>query len=60
VRSVGERLAPAGAVVAVRTGDRTVQVLVRAQVRPFGQVLQVLPPMAVSGRATAALEPGVT
>lgn len=58
VRDVGERLAPAGAVVSLRTGDQTVQVLVRARVRPFGDVLRVLPAMPVSGRATAAVEPG--
>lgn len=59
VRTVGERLAPAGAAVRVSTGDGTVQVLVTAQARPFGQVLRVLPALAVSGRATAAVEPGV-
>ncbi len=59
VRTVGERLAPPGAAVRVSSGDGTVQVLVTAEARPFGSVLRVLPAMAVSGRATAAVEPGV-
>ncbi len=58
VRGVGEQLAPSGAAVSVSTGDRTVHVLVHAEVRPFGQVLRVLPAVTVSGRATAAVEPG--
>jgi Flp pilus assembly protein TadG len=59
VRAVGERLAPSGAAVAVSSGDGTVQVVVHTQVRPFGDVLRVLPAVRVSGRAAAALEPGV-
>lgn len=58
VQTVGERLAPAGAAVRVSGGDGTVQVLVTADTRPFGAVLRVLPAVAVSGRATAAVEPG--
>jgi len=58
VRAVGERLAPAGAAVRIRSGDGTVRVLVTADARPFGSVLRVLPALAVSGRATAAVEPG--
>lgn len=58
VRAVGERLAPPGAAVQVSSGDGVVRVLVTAQARPFGSVLAVLPAMSVSGRATAALEPG--
>ena len=58
VREVGARLAPPGATVRVSGGDGTVEVRVQAQVRPFGAVLRVLPATAVSGRATAAVEPG--
>ena len=57
VRSTAERLAPAAAEVAVRPGDGTVEVRVDARVRPFA-VLRLLPAMSVSGRATAAVEPG--
>lgn len=59
VRQVGQRLAPSGATVRVVAGDGTVEVRVAAEVRPFGRVLRVLPAVHVSGRATAALEPGV-
>ena len=58
VQVIGQRLAPKGARVALSSGDGTVQVRVQAQVRPFGAVLRVLPATAVSGRATAAIEPG--
>jgi hypothetical protein len=59
-----ERLAPADARVAVSPGGRlgeasTVEVVVRAQVRPFGRALRVLPPVRVSARAVAVVEPGV-
>ncbi len=56
IRSTGERLAPPGARVTVQSSRGTVQVVVRAQVRPFGQVLRAIPPVAVSGRAVAASE----
>lgn len=56
VQEVSLRLAPDGASVRVVGGDDTVEVAVRAQVRPFGGVLRVLPPVAVSGRATAPRE----
>lgn len=58
VRDIAQRLAPADAAVRVSSGDGTVRVLVTAQARPFGSVLRVLPAMSVSGRATAAVEPG--
>lgn len=58
VRAVGERLAPPGAAVSLRSGGGTVRVLVSADARPFGSLLRVLPAMPVSGRATAAVEPG--
>lgn len=57
VRAVAERLAPPAAVVELSPSDATVEVRVRAQVRPLGAVLRVLPSMSVSGRATAAVEP---
>lgn len=60
VRAVGERLAPPRADVRLSAGDGTVSVHVQAQVRPFGSVLRVLPALPVSGRATAAVEPGGT
>lgn len=56
VRSTGERLAPPGARVTLRQSSDTVEVIVTAQVRPFGQALRALPPVAVSGRAVAARE----
>lgn len=58
VRATAERLAPPGAAVLLTRGDGIVQVRVTAEVRPFGSVLRVLPAMDVSGRATAAAEPG--
>ena len=36
----------------------TVEVVVHAQVRPFGRALRVLPAVRVSARAVAAVEPG--
>lgn len=58
-----ERLAPPGAEVAVGPGARlgdaaTVEVVVRAQVRPFGGALRAVPAVRVSARAVAAVEPG--
>ena len=58
VRTVGERLAPDGAQVRVRSGADTVEVVVSARVRPFGRALSALPAVSVSGRAVAAVEPG--
>lgn len=57
VRVTGERLAPPGARVEVRAGAETVEVVVSAQVRPFGAALRLLPAVEVSGRAVAAAEP---
>ena len=59
VRDVGERLAPAGARVVIRPGGDTVEVHVSSVVRPFGAVLRLLPAVPVSGRAVAAVEPGM-
>jgi Flp pilus assembly protein TadG len=56
--ATGTRLAPRGAEVSVRSRAGTVEVRVAADVAPFGGVLRVLPAIAVSGRATAAVEPG--
>ncbi len=53
VEAAGRTVAPPGAVVTVtRVGDQ-VHVAVRADVRPFGEALQVLPDVPVQGRATA-------
>lgn len=57
VRTAGERLAPAGATVTLRsTGEGAVEVVVTARVRPFGGALDALPAVTVSGRAVAAVE----
>lgn len=56
VREAGQRLAPPGASVIVSNSAGYVEVRVSAQVRPFGAVLSVLPDVAVSGRAVAAVE----
>lgn len=56
VRDAGMRLAPPGAQVVVRASGDTLEVVVTARVRPFGEVLNVLPPIEVSGRAVAAVE----
>ena len=63
VATTAERLAPAGARVVVAPGPglgdaATVEVVVHAQVRPFGRALRVLPGVRVSARAVAAVEPG--
>ena len=62
VTATGARLAPADARVALRTGGaadaETVEVVVTAQVRPFGRALRGLPAVRVRGRAVAAVEPG--
>jgi Flp pilus assembly protein TadG len=62
VAGTAERLAPAGARVATARGGTdevpTVEVVVHAQVRPFGRALRVLPAVRVSARAVAAVEPG--
>lgn len=60
VRATAQRLAPPGAVVVALPGGDTVTVRVTAQVRPFGSVLRVLPAVTVNGRATAAVEAGMT
>jgi Flp pilus assembly protein TadG len=56
VRLAGQRLAPDGAAVRLSAGGNTVEVVVQAEVRPFGSVLSVLPVVQVSGRAAAAVE----
>lgn len=56
VQDAGQRVAPSGAQVQVRTGAEMVEVEVRTQVRPLGGVLAGLPGIAVSGRAVAARE----
>ena len=62
VTGTAERLAPDGARVGLSSGStgdvETVQVVVRAQVRPFGRALRGLPAVGVSASAVAALEPG--
>jgi Flp pilus assembly protein TadG len=58
VRATAARLAPAGAVVQLSARADTVEVRISAEVRPFGTALRVLPALPVSGRATAATEPG--
>jgi glucokinase len=63
VTRTAERTGPDGARVVVGAGPglgdaATVQVVVQAQVRPFGRALRVLPAVRVSGRAVAAVEPG--
>ena len=56
VRSTGQRLAPPGARVVQSAAGDTVEIVVTAQVRPFGAALGLLPAVAVSGRAVAAVE----
>ena len=65
VDRTAERLAPAGASVALSAGGglgdtATVEVVVQAQVRPFGRALRWLPAVRVSARAVAAVEPGTS
>lgn len=59
VRQTGQRLAPADARVDLRTDGETVEVVVSAEVRPFGAAVRLLPPVPVRGRAVAAVEPGL-
>lgn len=56
VTATATRLAPVDATVSVRPGEDTVEVVVRARVRPFGRALSLLPAVPVSGRAVAAVE----
>ena len=63
VTRTAERLAPTGARVALASGGRlgdsaTVEVVVQAEVRPFGGALRRLPGVRVRARAVAAVEPG--
>lgn len=60
VQATGQRLAPPGARVAVGTSGDSVEVVVSAQVRPFGAALRRLPAVEVSGRAVAVVEPDLT
>lgn len=57
VQTAGERSAPPGAQVRVRSTGELVEVVVTAEVRPFGAALRV-PAVAVRARAVAAAEPG--
>jgi hypothetical protein len=59
IRSAAARVAPDGASVEVSRSDGTVEVQVRAEVRPFAGVLQTLPGLQVVGRAVAADEAAV-
>ena len=56
VRCTGQRLAPPGARVVQSSSGDTVEIVITAQVRPFGAALGLLPAVAVSGRAVAAVE----
>ncbi|MGI8535592.1 MAG: TadE family type IV pilus minor pilin [Mycobacteriales bacterium] len=56
VRTTAERLAPAGAAITLRSAGDTVEVVVTAQVWPFGRALGGLAAVPVSGRAVAAVE----
>lgn len=56
VRATAQRLGPPDAAVTVTVSTDTVEVVVRAAVRPFGRALRLLPPVQVSGRAVAAAE----
>jgi hypothetical protein len=58
VQQTGARLAPADAEVAVQRDGDAVEVVVSARVQPFGP-LRLLPAVEVSGRAVAAVEPGL-
>lgn len=58
VTSLGQRLAPDGAVVRIDRRGEQVHVHVSAQVRPF-DVLGVLPALRVEARSVALVEPGV-
>lgn len=56
VLAAAMEVAPAGAAVQVQRAGGQVRVLVRAEVRPFGEALSRLPGMPVSGRAAALVE----
>ena len=56
VRRAGLAVAPGSAELQVTNTADTVQVVVRAKVRPFGGALAALPALEVSGRAVAARE----
>ena len=56
VRTTAQRLAPPGARVTIQTRGDTVEVIVSADVRPFGPTLEALGSVDVSGRAVAAVE----
>ena len=64
VTGTAERLAPADARVGFRRGSTgdvdTVEVVVRAQVRPFGRALRGVPAVRVTASAVAAVEPGTS
>ena len=56
VRTAAERLAPPGARVTIGSTGDVVEVLVSAQVRPFGSAFAGLGSVDVSGRAVASVE----
>lgn len=56
VQHLARATAPRDAEVEVRGGAETVEVRVRARVRPMGGALAALPALEVSGRAVAARE----
>lgn len=56
VRTTAERLAPPGSRVEVHDVGDVIEVVVSAQVRPFGTALRLLPAVDVRGRAVAAAE----
>lgn len=56
VREIARRLGPAGSAVEISDAGDTLRVSVRAEVRPLGGVLSVLPAIDVGGRATAPRE----
>jgi len=59
VRQAGQRLAPADARVSLRADGDQVEVVVTAEVRPFGGALRGLPAVTVGARAAAPVEPGL-
>lgn len=56
--TLGRRVAPAGSAISVHEGDRQLEVVVTAAVRPVAGLLSFLPPVRVEARAVAAKEPG--